>query len=640
LNLKSKLKLCFSLKAQGEHMDKKTQDKVTVIFTDNPPFNQKGEVEKKETKPEADSLYGGNPAVMADAIEQTANVRKLLKDRLKPVKDNAEAFVEINATEKVRLQGSNETKAPSLKPYTEEVDVKDRAELSKRISEARKQNKSFKIGRSMKEGYRYTILVEADAPKAGETKPGEIKVGKHIKIIDMVGEPTYKGKVGRITDIDDAGQLHGTWGGLAIIPDQDKFELVTVFDSETNKVLEKKMTTKMEGAPEEHHHDEEHQDEGEYDEEGDMAKSDLQIMADAALELHAMLQDEENLPEWVQAKITLATDYIDTARDYMKAKKEGTELPEPEEGESLEVIETEPLKESVSGSWGTEIISLQDFATAVEELGNDDIDFFPILKGIAAGTHRAFVKHEGKDVTITVLRGDVVEMTLTSKKEEAVTPLKEEMGPRETKFFPGEDGDTEAHIFIEDKGIQDYDLVFDEKKNGYVLTWEMEDELLESKEEKKDLKEEAKIISSLDEYEPWSGAVSTWDKIVEANKVDQLDFLLTDLYPEGMTMTELNDILWFESDWVLGMLGISDDGQGGQKEKPRASKEPEDGDEEESDSEEDYMSMLNDIEDEEPVMVVLDDEDLEESKHSGEMKESSGSVVKEVQDYLKNLTKK
>jgi hypothetical protein len=172
----------------------------------------------------------------------------------------------------------------------------------------------------------------------------------------------------------------------------------------------------------------------------------------------------------------------------------------------------------------------------------------------------------------------------------------------------------------------------------------LESKLHESKEEKKELKEETKIISSLDEYEPWSGAVSTWDKVVEADKVDQLDFLLSDLYPEGMTMTELNDILWFESDWVLGMLGISGDGEG-KKEKPKASEKPELEDEELTD-EEDFMSMLNDIDDEEPVMVVLDDEDLEESKHKKEkhgkeeMKESSGSVVQEVQSFLKNMMKR
>ena len=59
----------------------------------------------------------------------------------------------------------------------------------------------------------------------------------------------------------------------------------------------------------------------EYDYEGEMAKDQLVTMADAASELHDMLDDTENLPEWCQNKISKATDYIDTVRDYMLAKK-------------------------------------------------------------------------------------------------------------------------------------------------------------------------------------------------------------------------------------------------------------------------------------------------------------------------------
>ena len=59
---------------------------------------------------------------------------------------------------------------------------------------------------------------------------------------------------------------------------------------------------------------------GEYDREGDMAKDDLRTIDDAAEELYSILQADDNLPEWVQAKITKAVDYIDTARDYMKAQ--------------------------------------------------------------------------------------------------------------------------------------------------------------------------------------------------------------------------------------------------------------------------------------------------------------------------------
>jgi len=58
-------------------------------------------------------------------------------------------------------------------------------------------------------------------------------------------------------------------------------------------------------------------DRGEYDREGDMAKEQMHTIISAAKELHRILRDEENLPEWVQKKITLAQEYIDTARDYM-----------------------------------------------------------------------------------------------------------------------------------------------------------------------------------------------------------------------------------------------------------------------------------------------------------------------------------
>jgi hypothetical protein len=60
---------------------------------------------------------------------------------------------------------------------------------------------------------------------------------------------------------------------------------------------------------------------GEYDREGDMAKDQLHTIDSAAEELYAILGANENLPEWVQKKITLAVDYIDTARDYMKSNK-------------------------------------------------------------------------------------------------------------------------------------------------------------------------------------------------------------------------------------------------------------------------------------------------------------------------------
>ena len=42
----------------------------------------------------------------------------------------------------------------------------------------------------------------------------------------MEGEPQYNGKEGIVDLIDDAGQIHGTWGGCALIPDVDEFEVI------------------------------------------------------------------------------------------------------------------------------------------------------------------------------------------------------------------------------------------------------------------------------------------------------------------------------------------------------------------------------------------------------------------------------
>lgn len=53
-----------------------------------------------------------------------------------------------------------------------------------------------------------------------------IKIGDIILIISMQGEPNYTGKTGVVIRIDSLGQLHGTWGGLAIIPEEDTFQII------------------------------------------------------------------------------------------------------------------------------------------------------------------------------------------------------------------------------------------------------------------------------------------------------------------------------------------------------------------------------------------------------------------------------
>jgi hypothetical protein len=54
----------------------------------------------------------------------------------------------------------------------------------------------------------------------------KVKVGDNIIIIEMLDEPNYTGKSGIVEDIDDIGQLHGTWGGCALQPENDNYEII------------------------------------------------------------------------------------------------------------------------------------------------------------------------------------------------------------------------------------------------------------------------------------------------------------------------------------------------------------------------------------------------------------------------------
>ena len=61
---------------------------------------------------------------------------------------------------------------------------------------------------------------------------------------------------------------------------------------------------------------------------------------------------------------------------------------------------------------------------------------------------------------------------------------------------------------------------------------------------------------SLSNFEPWSGAVYMFEKLCNLDKIDELENILEELYPNGMDETELNDFLWFEDDYICELLGI------------------------------------------------------------------------------------
>ena len=82
---------------------------------------------------------------------------------------------------------------------------------------------------------------------------------------------------------------------------------------------------------------EEQKDDAEYNDEGGMAISQLKTAKSAVEELMSIIKDNDNLPEWVQSKLTKAVDYMDSVRDYMASEKgEVQEAVSPEVKESVE----------------------------------------------------------------------------------------------------------------------------------------------------------------------------------------------------------------------------------------------------------------------------------------------------------------
>lgn len=68
-----------------------------------------------------------------------------------------------------------------------------------------------------------------------------------------------------------------------------------------------------------------------------------------------------------------------------------------------------------------------------------------------------------------------------------------------------------------------------------------------------------KTDMNLADFEAWSGGRNTLDAIIAEDKCGELEAMLEELYPEGMTSTELNDLLWFDSEWLFEVLEIEED---------------------------------------------------------------------------------
>ena len=120
---------------------------------------------------------------------------------------------------------------------------------------------------------------------------------------------------------------------------------------------------------------------------------------------------------------------------------------------------------------------------------------------------------------------------------------------------------------------------------------------------------------SLKRFDAWCGAEKTLDKIISEGKAEALEFILEDLYPEGMDEIQLNDLLRFEPEWCFEAVGIRTESE--------IKSELEE-------AEVELESMMNDYRDE------IDDEELTEEEKA-EIWESYQPDIEELENRIAEL---
>lgn len=64
--------------------------------------------------------------------------------------------------------------------------------------------------------------------------------------------------------------------------------------------------------------------------------------------------------------------------------------------------------------------------------------------------------------------------------------------------------------------------------------------------------------TNLRDFEFWSGAREIASRLTDS-EMDQIESMLEELYSEGMTETQLNDLFWFDSEWVCSLIGENEE---------------------------------------------------------------------------------
>ena len=254
---------------------------------------------------------------------------------------------------------------------------------------------------------------------------------------------------------------------------------------------------------------------------GFKAESKAQIEKDYMTE--GCKTNECNLNEEVQDEAYEIAEYV-----YEKIKDK--DLVEWDEFEDL-------VNEATKELYDVDLYNTMDYETGKATINNKEFD----INDLVNGDIRGILSYKGY---ATIFEGEH-EGGLTTKEIE------------ENLNEDSERDNLRANIKAQNQANRQPRLKLVKKDQAPKKDAHKDDSCKDDECKKKDLDEDLKILADMSDYEPWSGAVDTYNYLRDNDLLDTLDSYLEDIYPDGITMTQLNDILWFDSEWVYDLLGVN-----------------------------------------------------------------------------------
>lgn len=581
-----------------------------------------------------------------DAEEYDANCRKHLKDVMKSAEKAVKELADKTASEKARLQGTKETKAPNLKPYTEEFNAKNRAELGQLIEKARRNNVPWKISRCSeelaKQGYRYTFYTVKDTNAVVEGFTPRVKEPKLVLSEDIEVEvlPPEEDSMEAAPEAEEVNPLdilmkyfglsgdeetstvslclkknpedEGECACVSFTVEPEEFAVLAPMftaDSEPEKldnIEEPVEECKLKESKEEEPKLES------FEEQMDFLSADEQEAIDGYEKVLGLVEDEH-----VKDQLNKILEEERAHKEFLEAVKADPSLEysheHTEEEPAEEIVDIElPAESDEEGGVIEEDFDeeeeYEDPDMEVKKLANsgkvtinqvinwiyehemlaDDFEWFfgyspeedfkgemkkPELEEVLAW----LADHDGawEDFkSFFKLKSNAIEEASSAEKKAYRNGGEDYQDYIDGKAIARvKDPDERAMLLhqkrMEKKGkkmsdrpevsntldrkVQQATKAFDKKQASMAKAGVSEEQQLNEEP----IDEAVNIrLDDLKLFNPWGGAKDTWKLIIDQDKLDALEKALEDMYPEGIAGTELNDLLWFEQEWVFDKLDI------------------------------------------------------------------------------------